>query len=61
MKEEDGSVGIGALLGVLFVGLKITGYVEWSWFWVTLPFWIEIVFWLVVVGVIAALHMWKER
>lgn len=29
---------IGAL-GVLFVGLKLTGYIDWSWWLVTLPFW----------------------
>jgi hypothetical protein len=28
------------LLGVLFVGLKLTGYIDWSWWWVTCPFWI---------------------
>ena len=27
------------LLGVLFVALKLTGYITWSWWWVTLPFW----------------------
>ena len=28
-----------SLLGVLFVGLKLTGNIDWSWAWVTLPFW----------------------
>lgn len=28
-----------ALLGVLFVALKLTGVIAWSWLWVTLPFW----------------------
>ena len=27
------------LLGVLFVGLKLTGYISWPWLWVTAPFW----------------------
>lgn len=27
------------LLGVLFVGLKLTGFIDWSWWWVTAPFW----------------------
>jgi len=27
------------LLGVLFVGLKLTNYIDWSWWYVTLPFW----------------------
>lgn len=43
------------LLGVLFVGLKLTGYIAWSWWWVTLPFWGPLVFWLVFVVLIAML------
>lgn len=27
------------ILGVLFVALKLTGYIHWSWWWVTAPFW----------------------
>jgi hypothetical protein len=26
------------LLGILFVGLKLTNYITWSWWWVLLPF-----------------------
>jgi hypothetical protein len=32
-------IGTLGLLGVLFVALKLTGHVDWSWFWVTMPFW----------------------
>jgi hypothetical protein len=32
--------GIPGLLGVLFIGLKPTGYVSWSWLWVLSPFWL---------------------
>lgn len=27
------------LLGIVFVTLKLTGFIDWSWWWVTLPFW----------------------
>jgi len=27
------------VLGVLFVGLKLANIIDWSWWWVTLPFW----------------------
>jgi hypothetical protein len=27
------------LLGIVFVTLKLTGVIDWSWWWVTLPFW----------------------
>lgn len=30
------------MLGVLFVGLKLTDNIDWSWWLVTLPFWIGI-------------------
>ena len=35
---SGGITGAG-LLGVLFVALKLTGVIDWSWWWVTLPFW----------------------
>lgn len=28
------------LLLVLFIGLKLTGYITWSWIWVLSPLWI---------------------
>jgi hypothetical protein len=27
------------MLGILFVGLKLTNFIDWSWWWVTAPFW----------------------
>ena len=41
MSKESSSSGIGVLglLGVVFVTLKLTGYITWSWWWVTAPFW----------------------
>ena len=36
--STGGGVGLLGLLGILFVGLKLTGYIDWSWWWVTLPF-----------------------
>ncbi|WLI36338.1 hypothetical protein [Pseudomonas sp. FP818] len=37
--STSGGIGILGLLGVLFVGLKLTGYIDWSWWYVTMPFW----------------------
>lgn len=34
-----GGIGVFGLLGVVFVALKLTGYIDWSWWWVTAPFW----------------------
>jgi len=32
---------LSALL-LLFVGLKLAGAIEWSWWWVTAPFWVPL-------------------
>lgn len=31
--------GVLGILGVVFIVLKLTGYIDWSWWWVTAPFW----------------------
>ncbi|ALX97142.1 hypothetical protein AV650_03710 [Serratia fonticola] len=28
------------VLGLIFVTLKLMGYITWSWWWVTAPFWV---------------------
>lgn len=43
MSDNNYSSGIGlpGLLTVLFVALKLTGYISWSWWWVVSPIWIS--------------------
>ncbi len=42
MSESTNSSGIGfaGMLTVLFIGLKLTNYIDWSWWWVLSPLWI---------------------
>lgn len=35
--ETGGGVTFLGLLGLLFIGLKLTGFIAWSWWWVLLP------------------------
>lgn len=37
--SSSGGVGLGGLLFLLFLGLKLTGHIDWSWWWVFAPFW----------------------
>lgn len=37
---SSGGLGAFGLLGVVFVVLKLTGVIDWSWWWVTAPFWL---------------------
>jgi len=38
-KSSTSGINILGLLGVAFVVLKLTGVIDWSWWWVTIPFW----------------------
>ena len=33
-----------AVLTLMFVGAKLLGYIDWSWWWVFSPLWIEAAF-----------------
>lgn len=42
--------GLGFLLFILFLALKLMGIITWSWWWVTSPFWVPIVAILVIMS-----------
>lgn len=46
---------VSSLLGVLFVGLKLTNHITWPWIWVLAPFWIPVVACLILLLVAAIL------
>ncbi len=37
-----GGIGFCGALTILFVALKLTDVITWSWFWVLSPLWISI-------------------
>lgn len=41
-KNYAGTSLLPTLLLVLFIGLKISGVIAWSWLWVLSPFWIPL-------------------
>jgi len=39
--SSGGSIGFAGLLTILFIALKLTGVITWSWLWVLSPLWIS--------------------
>lgn len=37
---SSGGIGFAGLLTILFIGLKLTHQIAWSWLWVLSPMWI---------------------
>ena len=38
---SSGGIGFIGLLTIVFITLKLTGYIDWSWWWVLSPIWIS--------------------
>ena len=47
------------LLLVLFVGLKLAGVIDWSWWWVMAPLWIPALIAVAAVSCLAFIR-WRE-
>lgn len=41
-------ISFGGLLTIVFIVLKLTKYIDWSWLWVLSPLWLPIAFILVI-------------
>ena len=42
MKDGSISIGFSGILFIVFLILKLTNVIAWSWWWVTSPLWITI-------------------
>jgi multidrug efflux pump subunit AcrB len=42
-KSTSNGIGLPGVLFVVFLVLKLTGNIDWSWWWVTSPIWIPLV------------------
>ena len=54
--SASGGISFCGVLAILFIGLKLTDNIDWSWVWVLSPLWIPPAIFLtilVLVGVVA--------
>ena len=50
--STSGGIGFCGLLTIVFIVLKLTGFINWSWVWVLAPIWMPIVFIVVILIII---------
>lgn len=62
MREQNvtrsSGIGFGSLLAIVFIVLKLTKVIDWSWVWVLAPVWISLL--LVVIIVTAVILIEKS-
>lgn len=62
---SSGGIGFAGLLTILFIALKLTGVITWSWLWVLSPLWISfllaIAFFALFFGIAAIAVLFGDR
>ena len=57
---KSGGVSFAGLLFLLFLGLKLTNQIDWSWWWVTAPLWITATLYIVIAIIMATYFSNKD-
>jgi hypothetical protein len=50
--NTSNGIGFGTVLFLVFLILKLTGNIDWSWWWVTSPLWIPLTLGIIVMGIL---------
>lgn len=56
--NNSGGIGFVGLLTIVFIVLKLTSVIKWSWAWVLSPLWISLIV-IILLGLLLAL--WLEK
>jgi hypothetical protein len=60
-KTSSDGIGFGTVLFLVFLVLKLTGNIDWSWWWVTSPLWIPLALGAIILGVIGLIAVMLNK
>lgn len=58
--SSSNGIGFLGLLTILFIGLKLTKFIDWSWWWVLSPMWISAVIAIVALIILIIIAFLKH-
>lgn len=59
-RETSGGLGIGGVLTLIFVVLKLVGVIDWKWVWVLSPLWISFIIWALIIIAVIIYFKWFD-
>ncbi|MCS4266624.1 hypothetical protein [Serratia sp. BIGb0163] len=64
-ETKKGGLGFLSILALIFITLKLMGYITWSWWWVTAPLWglpaVIIIALAIMFMFVGAVVCWEKR
>lgn len=55
-KSSDGVGLFAGLLSILFIGLKLTGHIDWPWWRILVPLWIPLTLCIILDFIFVVVH-----
>lgn len=49
--SSSSGIGFGGMLAIVFIVLKLTGVINWSWWWVLSPLWLGFALSALAIGI----------
>lgn len=59
--SSSSGVGFFGALFLLFLGLKLGGVIDWSWWWITAPLWGSVALVMVILFIAALVFVRRTR
>jgi hypothetical protein len=58
--NSSSGVGLLGLMFLIFMTLKLMGYITWSWWWVTAPLWVGFAIILTIILIFLLIEFLKK-
>ena len=55
--SSSSGIGFVGLLTILFIALKLTNYIDWSWWWVLSPLWISFLIGIIIILIFSVIYI----
>ena len=55
--NTNGGMSVGSILLIVFIVLKLTDNIDWTWWWVLSPRWITTILLVIALGVAGIMKM----
>ena len=52
VSTTSGGIGFVGLLQLLFIALKLMGFISWKWLWVLAPTWIGFIVFVIIIAIL---------
>lgn len=59
ISSNSNGIGFTGLLTIVFIVLRLTGFINWSWWWILSPMWISLCIAIIVMVVVIAFKLLK--